>query len=184
MRRFIFLLLILVIGCGSSISYTDHETPLPIVKRIDTTEFMATAFADSFLWTFVKNTIKEALPNETAFCFYGYAKDTTVTVVNSVTKIEMQVPVKIAVIDSAAPARIDSSTDHNISYTDKIACLPDRRLVGIAHTHPLTPRGALCGHSHMDALYLHRMSMHFWFSMVFCRTSTSLLWQDGRRVAR
>ena len=180
MRKLLLPLLLLVAGCGKSISYTDQVT-LPIIERVDTKEFVGIRFADSSSSLFIRNHIQQANPIEIAFCFYGYAKDTVITMINTFTDEKRQRPSKIAIIDSISVARINSATAYSLRYVDEIACLSHRSLIGIAHTHPLTSKNNRCNHSSSDALYLQRFGLHFWFSLVMCRSGNAVLWQDGRR---
>lgn len=178
--RLLFLLLFLLPGCSRSL-LPNQVTPLPIIERIDTKEFVGIRFPDSTTALFIQHHIEQVMPNEVAFCFYGHAKDTVITMINTFTKENRQRASKIAIIDSVTVARIKSATPYSLTYVDEIACLPSRNLIGVSHTHPLTPKNGRCNHSNTDALYLQRFGLHFWFSLVVCPSGSSILWQDGRR---
>jgi len=180
MIKTLLLFSVLLFGCGTNARYTDHESPLPIVERVDTREFIGISFGDTSVINFMRRKIIAALPKEIGFCFYGYAKDTSIVSVNVFTGVAAPRPSKIAIIDSVAVARIDSTTNFGIWYTDRVACLPHRRLVGAGHTHPDTRANKPCVHSYSDVLYLQERGLYHWFSLVICRTTRSVLWQDGR----
>lgn len=174
------------IACTAQPAQTHHSTPLPLSIRADTRNFVALRFnTNKVSAAQLRAVVVAALPNETAMCFYGYAKDTTYMAVRRTgptTRDIVEVTKKIAVIDSMAPSNIKSSNPVSIFYENGIACDSNPRLIGIGHTHPLQdPRMGPCDHSQPDALFGHNRQTKYWFMIVFCSFGQNILWADGRR---
>ena len=177
--------LIYAVACIGAPAYTHHLTPLPTVIRADTRDFIGFRYQNEEDIAITINIITAALPNETSMCLYGFAKDTIIHMVDSIAGDSTAYIRKIAVIDSVAIANIDSAGPKFVQYIDRIACDYNRRLIGKAHTHPLTPpyfMGGQCDHSHPDAIYTHDKGTKYWFVLVMCPTSNNIMWADGRRI--
>ena len=155
---------------------------IPTVTRADTRDFAGMRYEREvdiiYLWTLSQL----ALPNEVAFCLYGHAVDTTITYRQVNTDEEIDLEKKIAVIDSVAIANIEEATPVYVQFTDGIACDPDPRLIGTAHTHPNVPWGGRCTHSDLDVLYAQNRETEYWFTLVLCEYTHQLMWADGRRL--
>lgn len=172
------------VACVTTPTYTHHITPLPIVVRADTREFIGFRFADTISVNRVIQIIMVAHPSEAAMCLYGYAQDTIFLAPKFMNPLDsIEIYRKIAIIDSVEIADVDKVGSTFILYEDGVACDPNKRLIAIAHSHPTTvfqpPES--CNHSDLDAIFIHMKEQKYWFSLVFCAHANSLLWADGRR---
>jgi len=178
--------LVYIVACvAATPSHTHHDTPLPIVFRADTRELIGFRFANPTTVSRAIQIINAAHPDEAAMCLYGYAQDTTFLAPLFMDRSDsLTVYRKIAIVDSIEAANVDLAGTYFVSYEDGIACNPNKRLIAIAHSHP-TVRISLfpepCDHSDLDAIFTHVKEEKYWFSLVFCSNSNSLLWADGRR---
>lgn len=183
MKIFLITLFLICIACtgGYVQQFTNYIVKIPTVSRADTRLFIGMRFADTIPISITMNRILDALPNETALCLYGYSQDTTFIESDFLNPLDSsRVDRKIAIVDSVWPANIEQSGPHFLIYTDRIACLPHLRLIGVVHSHPLSIKG--CDHSDFDALFTHSKEEKYWFSLVFCPHNNNLLWADGRRI--
>jgi len=139
------------------------------MTTVDTRNFIGVKFEDSTLVIEALSIFKKSLPNESAICLYGMYRDTVIG----------DADLKMAVVDEIKPTKMSESSPTHIMYEDGIACKSDKRLIGIAHSHPLARWG--CDHSVNDAVFMFSQGTKYWFSIVFCPRSVSILWSDGRR---
>ena len=158
---------------------------LQTVSRADTRLFVGMRYEReidiAYLWTFSQ----AALPNEIAFCLYGHAVDTTMTFTRFSDGENVEMIRQIAVIDSVSKANIEIATPTYVQFTEGVACDPNPRLIGTAHTHPNIPHpqlGGRCTHSDLDVLYAQNRETEYWFTLVLCTWTHELLWADGRRL--
>jgi hypothetical protein len=172
----LLLLLILIFGCATNLD----PNFVPLVKKYDTSTFYGFRWVDSSEARGMVDLFLAAMPEETAVCLYGTAKDTTFTLAHWRTKEPVEVMGKLALIVMARQARIEETSPRYVAYMNEVACEPSKNLIGKAHTHPRYSPAA-CRHSTADAAYLHRFGRDYWFSLVFCPNGTAeVLWQDGR----
>lgn len=180
---------IMVAACSLSTMQeidTRPWTAISTIERADTRDFVGMRYEREvdiiLLWTLSQL----ALPNEVAFCLYGHAVDTTMTFKQIDNDEEVDLDKKIAVIDSIAVANIAKATPTYVQFTDGVACDPDPRLIGTAHTHPNVPHPVFntgrCTHSDMDVLYAQYRETEYWFTLVLCTWTHELMWADGRRL--
>lgn len=158
---------------------------IPTISRADTRHFVNIRYARqidiSYIWSFSQT----ALPNEIAFCLYGHAADTTMIFTRFSDGEQVELVRKIAVIDSVFIANIEIAAPTYIQFTGGIACDPNPRLIGTAHTHPNTvppQMGGRCSHSDLDVLYAQNRETEYWFTLVLCTWTHELMWADGRRL--
>ncbi len=158
---------------------------IPTITRADTRDFTGMRYEREvdiiLMWTLSQL----SLPNEVAFCLYGHAVDTTMTFIQIGTDEEIELEKKIAVIDSIAVANIEEATPTYVKFVDGVACDPDPRLIGTAHTHPNVPHPVFnsgrCTHSNMDVLYAQHREEEYWLTLVLCTWTHEMMWADGRR---
>lgn len=161
---------------------------IPTIIRADTHDFVRDGMRYErevdiiYMWT----VSQLSLPNEVAFCLYGHAIDTTMTYKSLDTGESVDIPKKIAIIDSVSIANIKEATPTYVTFTDGVACDSDPRLIGTAHTHPNVPHPVFnqgrCTHSDNDVLYAQHRKIEYWFTLVLCTWTHELMWADGRRV--
>ena len=161
-------------------------TTLPTVIRADTREFVSMRYERQvdiiYLWTLSQL----ALPNEVAFCLYGHAVDTLMTFRTVQGNEEIELNKKVAVVDSVHIANIKSASPRYVEFEGGIACDPNPRLIGTAHTHPNVPHPSFnsgrCTHSDLDVLYAQNRGTEYWLTLVLCEWTHELMWADGRRL--
>ena len=177
----LILVLVYSVACVTATS-SPRITLLPTVTRADTREFIGFRFADSIVVNRIVEIILVMHPSEAAMCLYGYAQDTTYLTPMFMNPLDsVRTYVKIAIIDSVEAANIKQAGSTFVTYEDGVACDPNERLIALAHSHPtiLRPINS-CNHSDLDALFTHAKEQKYWFSLVFCPYSNSLMWADGR----
>ena len=161
-------------------------TQIPTVIRADTRDFTIMRYEREIDIIYLWSLSQIALPNEVAFCLYGHAVDTLMTFTTVQGDEEIELTKKIAVIDSVHIANIKSATPRYVEFENGIACDPNPRLIGTAHTHPnvahpLANQGR-CTHSDLDVLYAQNRETEYWLTLVFCTWTHELMWADGRRL--
>lgn len=185
-KKLMTAMLVMVAAACSFVTTTQQDTrpwtEIPTITRADTRDFAGMRYEREvdiiLLWTLSQL----ALPNEVAFCLYGYAADTTITYRQIDSDEMVDLPKKIAVIDSVAIANIEEATPVYVQFTDGVACDADPRLIGTAHTHPSVPWGGRCTHSELDVLYAQYRETDYWLTLVMCEYTHQLMWADGRRL--
>lgn len=171
----------------SPIGVTQQVIPgeVTTVTRVDTSNFMGMAYSNPEVIDYLYSRSVEAYPNEAAFCIYGHVKDTMMMFSELETGEPTELVKKFAFIDSAGPANIKTATPKYVIFTDGVACDPHNQLIAFAHTHVNVPhpvQGGRCSHSDMDALYASVQQDQYWFTLVMCTWTHSLMWADGRRM--
>ena len=191
-RNFVKLLtaisLILIAAACSFVTVQEDIGPWTIstVTRADTREFVSMRYERQvdivYLWTLSRL----SLPNEVAFCLYGHAVDTLMTFRTVQGDEEIELSRKVAIVDSVHVANIKSAAPKYVEFEDGIACDPNPRLIGTAHTHPNVLHPAMnqgrCTHSDLDVLYAQNRETEYWFTLVLCEWTHELMWADGRRL--
>lgn len=175
------LLVLIVAYIAVTPQSTKHWSPLPTIVKADTRLFIGLRYQDSVDVATTLKIIKEALPNEVGMCLYGFAIDTTVQVRDRMSGDIVEKDVKIAVIDSVVRANVDSAGLNFVSYTDGVACDPNKKLIAKAHTHPTTFPFERCEPSIPDVLFAFHTGPKYWFTLVMCPGRNNILWSDGRR---
>jgi hypothetical protein len=167
---------------GACIRVARLTSGVEMFPRADTSEFIAVESLNPTLIPEVFELIVKDYPNETPLCFFGFVKDSTMSIVREESDTIKNREWKIAVIDSVGRSQADSLevTPTSISYYGRM-CEKNDRLIGIGHTHPITFPFFMCEHSSEDALALHNHN-EVLFSLLFCPDGNELLWQDGRRI--
>lgn len=176
---------IMVAACSFVTTTQEGPTPwtMPTVIRADTREFVTMRYEREIDIAYLWSLSQMALPNEVAFCLYGHAVDTTMVFTQLMSGDTVSLPRKVAIIDSVYVANIKSATPTYVEFEDGIACDPNPRLIGTAHTHPDVPHpqmGGNCQHSVLDVLYAQSRGAEYWFTLVLCTWTHSLMWADGR----
>lgn len=179
----------LIVAAACSFVTTQEDTRpwtiIPTITRADTRHFIGMRYEREVDIAYLWSLSQVALPNEIAFCLYGHAVDTTLTITQFSDGEQVELVRKIAVIDSVYVANIDEAAPTYVTFKDGIACDPDPRLIGTAHTHPyiLHPQmGGRCTHSDLDVLYAQNRETEYWFTLVLCTWTHELMWADGRRL--
>ncbi len=180
-----WMLITIVVAIVGACSLAPKTVSFPTVQRADTRDFIAVRFADSIQAHYMLGHIVNQLPNESSLCFLGHAKDTTFVVpIKRGSAIDTTIVRNIAVIDSVYEANIDEAGNYFVTYIDGTACKPESALIGIIHSHPLSPITEQCNHSDNDALFGHGKKDKYWFSITICEYGIQILWADGRRWNR
>lgn len=173
------LVLVYVVACAP------HAPPgilMPTVIRADTRHFVGFRFTTRTVVNRALQIVRAAWPNETAMCLYGFAQDTIYLTPQFMNPLDsVRVDKKIAIIDSVTAANVEKTGTNFVTYIDGVACDPNERLIAVAHSHPM-PQFGNCDHSDTDAIFQHAKEQKYWFSLVFCYNSNSIMWADGRRI--
>lgn len=158
-----------------------RPTQIPTQIQFNTRSFIDVRWQDSTVRSQVAEIAKSGLPNEIGMCLYGTAKDTIVTYTDSVLNETETAVLRIALIQRAEKANIDTVSPRFVYYKDP-ECNLHRDLIGIAHTHPLAfPVEGFCHHSDTDITSLNKWARRYWFSMVVCPGGyMEVRWVDGR----
>lgn len=189
-KRVTVLVAIMIVAAACAFVTSAQEAPststIPTISRADTRNFVAMRYGREIDIIYLWAVSQTALPNETAFCLYGHAVDTTMTFTRFSDGEQVELERKVAVIDSVFMANIEIATPTYVQFTDGIACDPNPRLIGTAHTHPNVPHPLAnqgrCTHSYLDVLYAQNRETEYWFTLVLCTWTHELMWADGRRL--
>ena len=192
-KKLMTAIAVLMVAAACSFVTTSQEVEgpwsIPTITRADTRDFARDGLRYTrevdiiYMWTLSQL----SLPNEVAFCLYGHAVDTTITYRSIDTHEPVELDRKIAIVDSVWVANIEEATPTYVKFRDEVACDPNPRLIGTAHTHTNVPHpafntGQRCTHSDMDVLYAQNRETDYWFTLVLCQWTHELMWADGRRV--